>query len=147
MGDVRHIASAASVRRRASRLVLDEERVVSAETSAPRAIRHWVMRAIAAAEIVGAPNQVVELLTGELVSNAVVHGPEGGSVRVRLTVDGYLVRVEVTDEGGGHPTVLHPEPTAPHGRGLALVEALATGWGTWADEAGTTVWFEVDADE
>ncbi|PGZ73038.1 ATP-binding protein, partial [Priestia megaterium] len=78
-----------------------------AETTAPRAIRHWVMRAIAAAEIVGAPNQVVELLTGELVSNAVVHGPEGGSVRVRLTVHGFLVRVEVTDEGTGRPTVLH----------------------------------------
>ena len=120
--------------------------VVRAEPRAPRAVRHWVMRTIAELGVTGAVNQVVELLTAEIVSNAVVHGPAQGEIRVRLSVRGPLVRVEVTDSGHGAPTVRHPELTAPSGRGLALVEALAQSWGTSAVEGGTSVWFEVDAD-
>lgn len=126
--------------------VFDDEMVVQAEPRAPRAVRHWVMRTVAGLGVTGAGNQVVELLTAEIVSNAVVHGPSDGEVRVRLRVAGPCVRVEVTDTGHGSPTVRHPEPTAPNGRGLLLVEALATSWGTRPDEAGTTVWFEVDTD-
>ena len=78
-----------------------------AERSAPRAARHWVMRAIAGAGVGGASNQVIELLTGELVSNAVVHGPAGEPVRVAVRVDGPVVRVAVSDRGGGTPRVRH----------------------------------------
>ena len=94
-----------------------------------------------------ASNQVVELLTGELVSNAVVHGPHAGAVRVQVRIDGEVVRVGVRDSGGGTPTVGHPEPTAPSGRGLALVEALSSAWGTQVHADGKTVWFEVHTDE
>ena len=45
------------------------------------------------------------------------------------------------------PTVGHPEPTAPSGRGLALVEALSSDWGTQNRPGGKTVWFEVRTDE
>ena len=65
---------------------------------------------------------------------------------MRLRVAGSLVRVEVTDSGHGAPKVRHPEPTAPSGRGLALVEALAGTWGTSPVAGGTSVWFEVDAE-
>ncbi|NUU18810.1 ATP-binding protein [Cellulomonas humilata] len=146
MGDVRDLRSAASVRRRDAQAVVGEL-VVQAERSAPRAVRHWVMRTIADADVGGAPNQVVELLTAELVSNAVVHGPDGGDVRVEVRIDGATVRVSVRDTGGGTPTVGHPEPTAPSGRGLALVEALSTDWGIHPHRDGKTVWFEVRTDE
>lgn len=105
------------------------------------------MRTIAEDGIGGAANQVIELLTGELVSNAVVHGPADAQVRVQVRIDGPDVRVGVRDTGGGTPTVGHPEPTAPSGRGLALVEALSSDWGTQVHEDGKTVWFEVRADE
>ena len=104
------------------------------------------MRAAAAAGIGGAANQVVELLTGELVANAVVHGPPDGAVTVRVRIDGPVVRVMVSDGGGGVPVVGHPEPTAPSGRGLALVEALSSDWGTHIVPGGKTVWFEVHGD-
>jgi signal transduction histidine kinase len=104
------------------------------------------MRTIAELGVTGTVNQVVELLTAELVSNAVVHGPAGGPVRVRLRVAGPYVRVEVTDTGHGSPTVRHPEPTAASGRGLALVDALAESWGTRPHEGGTSVWFQVDTE-
>lgn len=120
---------------------------MTAERSAPRRARHWVMRSVAGAGVGGASNQVIELLTGELVSNAVVHGPAGEPVRIAVRVDGYLVRVAVTDQGGGVPQVRHAEPTDPNGRGMALVETLSTAWGAARQpDGGTTVWFEVDAD-
>ena len=121
--------------------------MVEAERSAPRAARHWVMRAVAEAGIGGSGNQVVELLTGELVSNAVVHGPATGDITVRVRIDGPVVRVLVSDCGGGTPTVGHPEPTAASGRGLALVEALSSSWGTENRPGGKTVWFEVVAED
>ncbi len=127
--------------------MVDAQLVVEAERSAPRAARHWVMRAVAEAGIGGSTNQVVELLTGELVANAVVHGPSDQSVTVRVRIDGHVVQVFVSDAGGGVPTVRHPEPTAPSGRGLALVEALSSDWGTTNRPDGKTVWFEVHADE
>ncbi|AEE44653.1 ATP-binding region ATPase domain protein [Cellulomonas fimi ATCC 484] len=133
--------------RRQQQLVVDDEVVVRAERSAPRAARHWVMRAVAGAGVTGATNQVVELLTGELVSNAVVHGPDDGLIHVHVSVGPRLVRVGVSDDGPGRPTVSHPEPTAPSGRGMALVEALAASWGTVArgdGQPGKTVWFELD---
>lgn len=146
MGDVRDLRSAKSARRRDAQII-DDELVVDAERSAPRAARHWVMQTIAGAGVGGASNQVVELLTGELVSNAVVHGPDAGAVRVQVRIDGAVVRVGVRDTGGGTPRVGHPEPTAPSGRGLALVEALSSAWGTQVHPDGKTVWFEVRTDE
>jgi len=143
---VRDLRSAASARRRDAGAI-DVEMVVQAERAAPRTARHWVMRTIADAGVGGSSNQVVELLTGELVSNAVLHGPAAGPVSVRVRISASTVRVLVTDTGGGTPVVGHPEPTAASGRGLALVEALSSSWGTQNRPDGTTVWFEVSAED
>ncbi len=126
---------------------MDDELALPAERHAPRQARHWVMRTVAAEGVVGPSNQVIELLTGELVSNAVVHGPVDGQVRVGLRIEGHTVRVSVRDSGGGRPRVRHPEPTAPNGRGLALVEALSSAWGTSTHpDGGKTVWFDVEVE-
>ena len=143
VGEVRDLRS----RRGTPPPLLDDEVVLTAERSAPRQARHWVMRAVADAGVGGASNQVIELLAGELVSNAVVHGPAGEPVRVAVRVDGSVVRVAVTDLGGGVPRVRHPGPTEASGRGMALVDALSTAWGSaQTPGGGTTVWFEVDTD-
>lgn len=147
MGDVRDLSSAPSARRGGWPPV-DDELALRAERHAPRQARHWVMRTVAAEGVVGPSNQVIELLTGELVSNAVVHGPPDAQVVVGLRIDSRTVRVSVRDTGGGHPRVRHPEPTAPSGRGLALVEALSTAWGTATHpDGGKTVWFDVEVDD
>ncbi|MFC6915964.1 ATP-binding protein [Cellulomonas gelida] len=142
MGEVRSIRSAASVRRRGASV--REEMVTRAEPLAPRTARRWVMQVAAAAGVGGAANQIAELLTGELVANTVVHGPAGLPVVIRVEVAGSVLRVEVEDRGGGQPVLRRTEPTAAHGRGLALVDALATSWGTTHEGGHTTVWFEVD---
>jgi anti-sigma regulatory factor (Ser/Thr protein kinase) len=59
-------------------------------------------------------------------------------------VDGRL-RVEVSDDGG--PARLRRrihDVQAEHGRGLRLVQTLASRWGVREDTRGRTIWFELD---
>lgn len=144
MGDLHEL-------RRDSRVLLDDTLTVRAEPQAARRARHWVMSAVAGVGVGGASNQVVELLTAELVTNALQYGPSGGEVTVRVCVlvrgVGWVVRLVVHDEGDGMPQVQQPDPAEMRGRGLALVAALSSAWGaTRTPEGGTTVWFEVEVD-
>jgi len=89
----------------------------------------------------------LELLTSEAVTNSVLHARprRDGTVTVSvLHIDRY-VRVEVTDGGAaeGRPSADDEQP-AVHGRGLALMKALATDFGTCRGKNGTsTFWFGV----
>lgn len=90
--------------------------------------------------------EIVVLLVSELVTNAVQHGgPYGPTATVDLQVEARsdLVRVEVTDAGSGDPRPGDGAIDRPAGRGLMLVEALATRWGCDRLPAGKTVWFEL----
>ena len=81
------------------------------------------------------------LLTTELVTNAVIHARSAVSVTLRRGVE--RLRVEVSDTGGGALRFREPTGDAQTGRGLQLLEALASSWGTSAFEAGKLVWFEL----
>lgn len=106
------------------------------------------MHRVAASGVHGSVNQVIELLTGEVVANAVVHGPEHGRIQVGVRIDDRGVLVSVTDQSPATPVVKHAPPTAVSGRGMALVEALSRTWGVdHQDGAGKTVWFLVATDE
>lgn len=85
----------------------------------------------------------VELLTTELVSNAV--RADAGQVTTSFTRHGDSLRVEVHDNGGGQPVLCRPRPLDDNGgRGLLIVDALADAWGSDTDpRRGTTVWFEL----
>jgi len=87
----------------------------------------------------------VQLLVSELVTNAVVHAGSEAQVAVRLLPD--ALRIEVVDRGGDAPlpSEVRPpsSPGAESGRGLFLVESLATTWGVERIEGGKSVWFEV----
>lgn len=82
-----------------------------------------------------------ELLTSELVNNAVVHGRSRVSVAVRHRPDG--LQVEVTDEGPGTLQRLDAGVEAAAGRGLMLVDAVSTAWGTSVEGDAKTVWFRL----
>ncbi|NTW40464.1 MAG: ATP-binding protein [Cellulomonadaceae bacterium] len=107
--------------------------------------RHWVVRTSAEYGVTGLANQVVELLSSELLANAVLHGADGGAVGVQVRCTEESLRISVSDGGASTPVVMHNEPSAPNGRGMAIVEAMSTRWGV--DEhtdGGKTVWFELD---
>jgi len=89
---------------------------------------------------------VVQLLTSELVANAMMYGPADGEVVVRTErVDGHF-GVLVRDENPEPPVVRDTPPDVPGGQGLRLVDRLATAWGVELDVPGApgkVVWFRV----
>jgi anti-sigma regulatory factor (Ser/Thr protein kinase) len=104
-------------------------------------------RAAIAAVASGLPAVVVadaELLTSELVSNAVRHAELDPSqeIVVRIVADGD-VRVEVVDQGPPFEPDLRSPGSASSGWGLLLVDAVATSWGVEREGSGKRVWFEV----
>ncbi|WP_326796632.1 ATP-binding protein [Streptomyces sp. NBC_01808] len=87
------------------------------------------------------------LLLSELVTNAVCHGrvPPGRRVGTRLTLGGGCLRIEVADANDDLPLPRTAGEDDESGRGLALVDALADGWGTYrrAGGVGKCVWVEL----
>lgn len=94
---------------------------------------------------------VAELLSAELVGNAVRHTKGAAALRVRWTEAGVL-RIGVWDADPSPPEPPKPFDLAVHredGRGLALVRACADVWG-WQPlsrdgSRGKYIWCELDA--
>lgn len=108
-----------------------------------RRARQWVTAHAGARGLAAPALRVVELLTSELVTNAVKYGG-GDEVLVRVTPASGGVRVEVHDECPLDPEVLDPDHARPGGRGMRLVSLLADQWGVDRREpAGKAVWFAV----
>jgi anti-sigma regulatory factor (Ser/Thr protein kinase) len=86
------------------------------------------------------------LLVTELVTNAVEH-TDASDVICSVSLSAEAVTVSVTDTGtdtrsgkGGAPVVGQPDDLAESGRGLFLVAALATDWGTRLTAGSREVW-------
>jgi anti-sigma regulatory factor (Ser/Thr protein kinase) len=96
--------------------------------------RRWA-RALALATSPAAADEA-ELITAELVANAILHttsGAEGGTVTVAVTTDG-VIHVHDLGLAGGLPCPGLPGPRQPldgrlpeSGQGLLIVAALSTG--------------------
>jgi anti-sigma regulatory factor (Ser/Thr protein kinase) len=82
------------------------------------------------------------LLTSEVATNAVRHA--GSEFRVGIEpLDNDGVRVEVADHSAEAPQPRAASPDATSGRGLNVVDALASAWGVDTQQDGKVVWFEV----
>ena len=81
------------------------------------------------------------LLTSELVTNAILHAHS--AVELSLTLATDRIRIEVRDDGDGEPARRELAVEATSGRGLALVDLLATDWGVIGHGLGKSVWFEL----
>lgn len=88
----------------------------------------------------------VALLTTELATNAVVHA--GTAMHLEVVGDDGGITVRVTD---GSRAVLGPSLPPPMlaegGRGLHLVDSLASEWGVAYGRGGKSVWFRLDLDD
>ncbi|WP_372349661.1 ATP-binding protein [Streptomyces sp. KL116D] len=95
----------------------------------------------------GLPFEAAGHVVAELAANAVTHGRvPGRDFHLALRATDDAIRVEVTDTRAERlPELRPPAADAESGRGLLLVEALATRWGvavgvpprktTWAELA------------
>ena len=105
------------------------------------AVRSYAADRLRAAGL-GALQDDVQLLLTELVTNVILHART--DFEVRLAPVGAGVRVEVADGSPTMPAAGTLAPGALSGRGLALVQSMATRWGARHDAGGgKTVWFEV----
>jgi anti-sigma regulatory factor (Ser/Thr protein kinase) len=99
-------------------------------------LRHW-----------GKPgrSEIAELLTSELVTNALVHTDDDAVLTAVVAPAG--LRVEVRDFVARRPELHTPDDDEDtHGRGLVLVESLADAWGVRPHGVGKSVWFELGAE-
>ena len=82
-------------------------------------------------------------MTSEVVANALLYATRPLTFGVNCGSD--VVHVEVGDGNRQHPVLSTADGSAEGGRGLLLVNALASAWGVTDTPAGKLVWFEVDA--
>lgn len=85
------------------------------------------------------------LCLSELITNAVIH--TGADCELRVVLDDGVLTTTVRD--GGSSVVVDPrhvtlDPLAVHGRGLQIVDACSTRWGSELDAVGMTVWFVLE---
>jgi anti-sigma regulatory factor (Ser/Thr protein kinase) len=102
--------------------------------------RRFVAEQLAAIGIVD-PTGDAELITSELVTNAVIHARTPITVRIVPNDEG--ARVEVVDGSELMPGPRTATVASRGGRGLTLVDHLARAWGVNRTTAGKTVWFVV----
>ncbi|MFC9915774.1 ATP-binding protein [Streptomyces sp. NPDC127197] len=127
-------AQTPQLRRRLGRA--DLRAVPQARRELRELLRHW-----------GGPgrSETAELLTSELVTNAIVHTDHDAVLTATVGPGG--LRVEVRDFMACRPRLCAPKADeATHGRGLVLVQSLADAWGVRPHAVGKSVWFELDAD-
>lgn len=93
-----------------------------------------------------AASDAATLVVAELAANAALHGRvPGRDFALRLAHDPHarVLRIEVSDTHPAHPTRVRPSSNDTHGRGLVLVDAIATRWGVLDRTGpGKTVWAE-----
>ncbi len=87
--------------------------------------------------------ETAELLTSELVTNALLYTE--GPISVRLMRDRTLL-CEVYDNSETVPRLRAASVDDDGGRGLRLVKELSNRWGTRRTTTGKTVWFELRLD-
>ena len=106
------------------------------------AARRYVRGVLANHHVNAKVTGVVELLTSEVVTNALLHARCAGELAVYVSPDS--IRVEVEDPSALLPTVQDASIESVSGRGLTIVDGLARSWGVEPGVGGKRVWFEVD---
>ena len=83
------------------------------------------------------------LLVTELVSNVIDH--VGGEATLTVEVDSSAewLRVGVVDGSAVPPVVQELDQDRPRGRGLRMLQLIATRWGSSEAGDGKRVWFEL----
>jgi anti-sigma regulatory factor (Ser/Thr protein kinase) len=105
-----------------------------------------VVRAALADTLPAETTDLAELLTSELVTNAIRHG--SGQVMLSLNCGDGVLAISVSDDAPTMPLVQpDDEPLAVGGRGVRMVQRLAQEWGVTPRERGPgkVVWFRLQA--
>lgn len=113
----------------------DPEGLSDARAIVRQALMDWDMAALA---------DDAELVTGELLVNVLLH-TEGGAVLTLEVLPEPVrrIRLSVQDRSSVWPRRRTPGETSTSGRGLLLLDAVATRWGIEPRGEGKAVWCEM----
>ncbi len=121
-------------------MVMRAQMVLPCEATSVSAARRFVREQLADWGF-GAMADTAALLVSELVTNVILHAHT--PVRVALLGDDERIRVEVGDGSEVEPLRRDTSELDATGRGLMLIEAMASDWGVANTAEGKIVWFEV----
>ncbi|MHB8510630.1 MAG: ATP-binding protein [Actinomycetota bacterium] len=103
----------------------------------PRAVRRLVQRTLIGWHLRELSDDV-SLVATELATNAIVHSESG--FFFSLDQQPLGVQIQVEDSSAALPQLRPSSPTSTRGRGLHLVDAIATNWGVERTKQGKIVW-------
>jgi anti-sigma regulatory factor (Ser/Thr protein kinase) len=127
-------------------LLMVAEHEVAADPAAVSGARRFLRRTALGWGLDEDTADTAVLCVSELVTNSLIHTHAGCLVRVTLNDESLTTTVcDAGAAGAGWEAI--DDPSLVHGRGLRLVEALASRWGSEADASGTAVWFALDVAE
>lgn len=108
------------------------------DTSSVRAARQFVTAQLSDAGF-GDASFTASLLVSELITNAVLHA----GTEIRLVIDGLGDHLRVAVHDGSDRMIRRRRHSveATTGRGLMLLEQMASGWGVEPVDRGKAVWF------
>jgi anti-sigma regulatory factor (Ser/Thr protein kinase) len=119
---------------------VDADVVLPPDPSSARRARRHVVEVLERAGLPGHAD-VAALLVSELVTNALLHARS--AVTLRVDTGPTTVRVEVADASPRQLNRRRYSPESSTGRGLLLLEELASRWGVDPRTGGKAVWFEL----
>jgi anti-sigma regulatory factor (Ser/Thr protein kinase) len=119
-------------------------RSLPASPHAPRDARAFLAAVACPQHVSHDSVQTAALLVSELVTNALRHAGPPLSLTVGCARS-WLV-VEVNDGSLELPAQQSPDELAEGGRGLPLISALATAWGSVVSSSGKVTWLRLHLD-
>jgi two-component sensor histidine kinase len=119
--------------------------LVSHEPSSAARVRKALLADLRAHDVEPESVEEVVLVASEIVCNAVLHtdpAPEQ-DLTVSWQISDESAVVQVSDPSSEQPVRRHVEVDEPGGRGLTIVDTLASQWGTDKNPVGKRVWARV----
>ncbi|GAA2270936.1 ATP-binding protein [Kitasatospora sp. NPDC001175] len=95
------------------------ERVSEARRTVTAALRHWCLEHLI---------EDAQLVTSELVTNAIRHAPDPRPIEVAVEYDDQWLSLAVRDRSTGMPRDVRATVSHENGRGLLLVGHVAESW-------------------
>ncbi len=116
---------------------------IPADVHAPEAARNIVAALLPAWDL-GDLISDAQLIASELVTNAYRHAQGTAGFELLLVQRDAGVRIALADGSSIKPVIAELSHERPSGRGMMLVSALCTEWGSESRDGGKQVWADLD---
>jgi len=114
------------------------------DVTAPAYVRKWLRDMLDGSGVTSDVLSDTILVVDELVTNSLLHAATPMVVTLEYSRD--ACRCSVHDKCSTGPMPRLVERADGTGRGLRLVNAIASAWGVERSDSGTTVWAEIGSD-